>query len=88
MSENFFDIDAVPCSPPSSVAALSPTSCVISIEQNFGRHTEQKCATLCASLASVSFTRQMCVRLPHLLPNEIRQLLARHIRREPDEERR
>jgi len=27
---------------------------MISIEQNFGQHFEQKCATLCASFGSVS----------------------------------
>src|ERR1051326_8651579 len=35
-------------------AAMSRMSCVIFIEQNFGPHIEQKCATLCASFGSVS----------------------------------
>ena len=35
-------------------AAYSRTSCVIFIEQNFGPHIEQKCATLLESFGKVS----------------------------------
>ena len=39
---------------PAIASASARRSWVIFIEQNFGPHIEQKCATLCASLGSVS----------------------------------
>ena len=41
-------------SPPCPSAAMSRTCCVSSIEQNFGPHIEQKCATLAPSAGSVA----------------------------------
>ena len=46
---NFADISAIP-----SLRASARTSCEMRIEQNFGPHIEQKCASLCPSFGSVA----------------------------------